>query len=287
MNRILRIIVGLVFLLSAFLKATESATFADLMGQYGFEWFGYAAPLLISVELILGLLLVFNIRPREVSAITVVFILSVSAIFLYGVLDLGITNCGCFGPLTWLNSHPWLTFTRNGVLIALLIPSLVKPQQSASLNVFNRTCITLIMVIGMFFCGYSFNEAKCLEKKSTFEPIPLEGTNLAALITCHPDSSYFVFAFSYGCPFCQNSIGNVNQFEHMGVADKVIGLAIKDSVGRERFNRLFEVNFEIREISGRQMYRIASTLPTTYLIRHDTIIKKRSGMVFSPALFIP
>ena len=288
MNKILRLIIGTVFMLSALLKASDSAAFADLMGEYGAGWFGYAAPILIVVELLLGLLFLFDISPDKISLLTIIFIIGVSSIYLYGLLEKGITNCGCFGPLTWLNSRPWITFVRNGILLCMLVPSLFTPKQEIKLKSAILICMAIISSVVMFMCGYSFHGAKCMKKdQKPFLPFPVSETKLPEYIAFHPDSTYFVYAFSYGCPFCLNSIGNVSQYESMGMADKVIGLAVKDIKKKERFNSLFhQVDFEIREISDYQMYQITSTLPAAYLIRHDSVVKQQVGLVVSPALLI-
>lgn len=283
-----RLLVGVVFLLSALLKATETATFADLMSQYGAQWLGLGAPVIIFVELILGVLLIFNIHPRWISLASSIFIVVVSAVFLYGLIFKDITDCGCFGPLTWLNSKPWLTFLRNGVLLALLIPSLLKPQQGTNLSISSIVFMAVIGIAVMFMCGFSIHGAKCLQKsQNSFEPIPLKDSKLSELISCSSDSTYMVFAFSYSCPYCQNSIGNVNQYQQMGYVDKVIGIAIEDSVAHERFERLFEINFTIKEVSQWTMAHLTNSLPTVYFIRHDSIYSQYSGLVVSPALLIP
>ena len=288
MNKIFRLIVGLIFLLSALLKAINTAVFADLMSSYGAQWFGFGAPVIIFVELILGVLLVFNIHPRWLSLAASLFILVVSSVFLYGVTQKGITDCGCFGPLTWLNSKPWLTFLRNGILLALLIPSLIKPQQGASLSTSTILFMAVIGIAVMFMCGFSMHGAKCLQKQQkSFESMPLSESALSDLVSFAPDSSYMVFAFSYNCPYCQNSIGNVNQYQQMGYVDKVIGIAVEDANARERFERLFETNFTIKEVSQWTMAHLTNSLPTVYFIRHDSIINQYSGMVVSPALLLP
>lgn len=288
MNKTFRLIVGLVFLLSALLKAINTATFADLMSQYGAQWLGLGAPVIIFVELILGVLLIFNIHPRWISLASSIFIVVVSAVFLYGLIFKDITDCGCFGPLTWLNSKPWLTFLRNGVLLALLIPSLLKPQQGTNLSISSIVFMAVIGIAVMFMCGFSMHGAKCLQKsQNSFEPILLKDSKLSELISCSSDSTYMVFAFSYSCPYCQNSIGNVNQYQQMGYVDKVIGIAIEDSVAHERFERLFEINFTIKEVSQWTMAHLTNTLPTVYFIRHDSIYSQYSGLVVSPALLIP
>ncbi len=288
MNKIFRLIVGLIFLLSALLKAIDNAAFADLMSSYGAQWFGFGAPVIIFVELILGVLLVFNIHARWLSLAASLFILVVSSVFLYGVTQKGITDCGCFGPLTWLNSKPWLTFLRNGILLALLIPSLIKPQQGASLSTSTILFMAVIGIAVMFMCGFSMHGAKCLQKQQKqFEPILLSESKLSDLVSCSSDSIYMVFAFSYNCPYCQNSIGNVNQYQSMGYVDKVIGIAIEDSEAQERFDRLFDTNFTIQEVSKWTMAQLTNSLPTVYFIRHDSVINQYSGLVISPALLIP
>ena len=284
----IRLLVSIVFLLSAFLKAINTATFADLMSRYGSLWLGFGAPIIIFLEFFLGILLLFNMRPRLVSCIATTFLIFVSAIFLYGVIYKDITDCGCFGPLTWFNSKPWLTFLRNGILLALLIPSILKPQRGANFSIPTIVFMALIGIVVMFMCGFSMHDAKCLQtQQERFEPILLPESKLSDLVSCTSDSTYMVFAFSYNCPYCQNSIGNVNQYQQMGYVDKVIGIAIENTEARERFDRLFETNFTIQEVSEWTMAQLTHTLPTVYFIRHDSIINQYSGMVVSPALLLP
>lgn len=284
----LRLCVGLIFMLSGILKAYNASAFADLMSSYGPTWFGFGAPFIIGIELILGMLLIFNALPRLTSVVSVAFIVAVSSIFLYGVLYRGITDCGCFGPLTWLNTRPWITFVRNAIIIALLIPSLFRQQESTPLSIPSVLCMAFAIIILMYMCGFSIHGAKCLKRPhKPYEPHPLAEHPLAQFVSCDPDSTYLVFAFSYGCPFCQNSIGNVNQYTSMHAVDRVIGLCMEDSVGRERFNRIFDVNFGIKEIPDIEMYKITSSLPVAYYIRHDSIIRAVAGPVVTPALSIP
>ena len=235
----------------------------------------------------LGILLVFGFYPKRITWSAIAFLGVVSLIYLYGLLAKGITDCGCFGPITWLNSKPWLTFTRNGIMLAMLIPSILKTEEQPSPTISSVIFMAVIAVVVMFMCGFSFRDANCLQKQNYFRPTALADSKLAELVTCDNDSTYLVFAFSYNCPFCQNSIGNVNQYESMHFVDKVIGVAVEDSLARERFERIFQVNFPIQEISEWQMYQLTKTLPAAYIIRHDSIISQFAGMVVSPALLLP
>ena len=151
----------------------------------------------------MAVLLIFNIYPQWLSYAAFIFVLAVSFIYLYGILCRGITACGCFGPLTWLNSKPWLTFLRNGILLALLIPSILKPQRGANFSIPTIVFMALIGIVVMFMCGFSMHGAKCLQtQQERFEPILLPESKLSDLVSCTSDSTYMVFAFSYNCPYC-------------------------------------------------------------------------------------
>lgn len=288
MSRALRCLVGIVFLLSGLLKSTDASAFANLMSGYGASWLGYGTPLVIFTETLLGLLLAVDVRPRLTVWLSVAFLLFVSQVFLYGVAFRGVTDCGCFGPLTFLNAKPWVTFVRNGVLALMLVFSLLIPgHEGSALTPLHVSVMTLYVIVVMFLCGYSFNGADCMKTTRKFNRVALSDSPLGDFVACSPDSSYLVFAFSYSCPYCLNSIGNVSQYEPMGAVDRVIGIALEDTAARERFDRLFDVDFEIREVSRRDMNRLTGVLPTSFIIRGDTIVSRSSGMVVSPALLVP
>lgn len=237
--------VGVVFLLSGFFKAIDSAAFVDLMSQYGVEWFGYVAPAIILGEIVLGLALVFRVYVRSVTWVTLAFVVGVTIVFAYGLLFRGITDCGCFGQLKMLNSHPWFTFTRNAFLVLLLIISLVYPPKTNKLSLSVLAFSMVTIGIAAYLCGFSLHGAQILKAKSSpFEPKALQETALLEFlientgIALSPDSTYLVFAFSYTCPYCRNSIGNVEQYERMNYVDRTIGLAMGEREDSIRFVNL-------------------------------------------------
>ena len=132
----LRAFVGLIFMLSGILKAFSASAFANLMSSYGATWLGYGAPLIIAVELFLGMLLIFNALPRLMSAVSVAFIVIVSAVFLYGVLCRGITDCGCFKKVHRSQSLPssaWRS-QRSYSCICAAIPCMARNVSSVRNN---------------------------------------------------------------------------------------------------------------------------------------------------------
>lgn len=286
-NRIVRFIVGLIFLASSLLKAISAAQFANLLGMYGANWLGFTAPLIIIAEGILALLLLFDLHPRLTSIATICFTIFVSAVYVYGLMVRGITDCGCFGALTFLNNRPWLTFTRNILIVLLLLPSAATKVEGKAVSYSVIAYTAAVMCIIMFMCGFSFRTANCLQKQHRFTPIALSEHPLSKMIDIPKDSTYLVFLFSYTCPHCQNSIGNVEQYMKLNVVDNIVGLALSDTVGEKRFHRLFDVDFPIINITDIDMARLARTMPTAYFIKNDTIIERTEGLLASPALLFP
>ena len=285
-------LIGIIFLLSGFLKATDSAAFADLLGRYGIVWFGYFSPVIILSEIILGVALVLRVYLRYATLLTIAFIVCVSGVYLYGLLHLHITNCGCFGPINLFDSYPWITFLRNAILLALLVLSLIYPTPSNHLTKTSLLFIAVVFSTAAYLCGFSLHGSQILKptpSTKTFEPQPIAESVLKDLlpptsIVLSPDSSYLVFVFSYTCPHCKNSIGNVEQYEKMHFVDRTIGIAMADSTQETLFMQQFQPSFAICNLPKQVLTRSVSEFPTSFIIRHDTLQQVYVGNVISPSL---
>lgn len=286
-TRICSSILGLVFLTSGFLKAWDAGSFADILIQYGAAWLGAVAPVIILVEVVLGFLLVVLSRPRWTARVGIAFLIVVTLGYAYGVLFRGITDCGCFGSWHALTSRPWLTFVRNGVLVALALPAALCKGESSSPRVAHWVGVTLLAAIACFLCGLSMSESYSLPRwHSTFSPQPISETTMAQHIALPEESEYLVFLFSYTCPHCQNAFANVEQYQKMGLKP-IIGVATGTEEQKERFYRLYQPVIDIQTIEPEQMSSITHELPILMYIRRDTIINIEKGTVTSPGLFLP
>ena len=116
---IAQILVGLVFLVSAFAKAWGGNAFANLVIQYGADWLTVFVPIVIAIETGLAAMMLLGIYTKKASLGAAIFVFGISLGYLYGVLVKGITDCGCFGVLHALNMRPLGTFIRNIILIGL------------------------------------------------------------------------------------------------------------------------------------------------------------------------
>lgn len=288
-HRICEIVLGLVFLVSAFAKAWEADIFATMLLQYGPQWFGVWAPIIIFCEVLLGMCLLLNVRTKWAAIAADVFLVTVSAVFAYGVLAKGIENCGCFGALErYYTSKPWMTFVRNAVLMALTVPIIIaKPEEEKNLT---QKLIAMIVVASMacFICGLAMKSSFRLPRLQSGES---EDTTdmMAKLERVYPfsaDSTYMVYLFSFTCPHCQNSFANVLQYGEFGLVDKVLGVAIENEEAQARFERIYKPEIEILTIPHDSMSHITHGLPIAVLIQGDTISDIQGGLIPSPGIFL-
>jgi len=127
LRTISRIIVGLVFIFSGFVKAVDPLGFAYKFGDY-FEAFnldflvGIALPLALimsSLEFIIGVVMLLGIRIRVFSWMLLVVMSYFFVLTFIIALTNPVTDCGCFGDFLILTN--WETFYKNVVLMAFTI----------------------------------------------------------------------------------------------------------------------------------------------------------------------
>lgn len=124
---IARIVAGLVFVFSGFVKSVDPAgsaiKFDEYFSAFGMEFLHFTtfplAILLSSLEFLIGVCLVFAIRIREAAWGALIFMLIFLPLTLILAIFNPVTDCGCFGDALVLTN--WETFYKNLVIIAPVI----------------------------------------------------------------------------------------------------------------------------------------------------------------------
>jgi uncharacterized membrane protein YphA (DoxX/SURF4 family) len=157
---VFRIIVGLVFIFSGFVKGVDPLGTVYRMDDY-FIVFGttwaipfalYLTIFLCTLEFILGISLLFNLWLR-VSAWPLLFLMIYFTVltFFDAVLNL-VPDCGCFGDAIKLsNVH---TFLKNVVLMAMIIPIFISRKKFRSVLSEKMESVVLFLFI-LAFAGMS------------------------------------------------------------------------------------------------------------------------------------
>ena len=124
---IARIIFGLVFLFSGFVKAVDPLGTAYKISDY-LEAFSLtpldflafpSALILIATEFTIGFNILFNVHLKATTLIASIFMLIMTPVTLYLALANPISDCGCFGDAIVMTN--WQTFYKNVVLCIILI----------------------------------------------------------------------------------------------------------------------------------------------------------------------
>ena len=257
---------------------------------YGSSKLGVVAPVIIMIEALLGTALLLRIHPRWAALAADCFLIVVSLIFAYGVLFRGIEDCGCFGALSRLyTGRPWVTFVRNAIFIAISIPALRDWTNVRQTPWWKIGIAVIVSSMACFASGLSMRQSFELPDLNATRKANWEETmnQLNAVYPFSADSTYLVYLFSFSCAYCQNAFANVEQYQSLHIADKVLGIAIEDAEAKDRFYRIYQPHIAIQTISNDSMAHITGSLPVAIFISGGKIQKAESGGVTSPGIFLP
>jgi uncharacterized membrane protein YphA (DoxX/SURF4 family) len=142
MLNVCRLLVGLVFIFSGFVKGIDPLgsvyKFSDYFAAFGWSWLQPLALILSVVlstaEFLIGVALVVSLRMRTTSWATLVFMTFFTILTLVIAITNPVTDCGCFGDALIISN--WQTFYKNLVLLAMAVLVFTyranfKPQRSA------------------------------------------------------------------------------------------------------------------------------------------------------------
>jgi len=171
--QISRLLFGAVFVFSGFVKAIDplGSTYKieDYLRTFGgfFESMAdYAFPLAIAlstIELLIGLNLIFKIQMNLTSILGLIFMIVMTPLTLYIAIKNPVTDCGCFGDALVISN--WATFFKNIVLISLIILILVyqtKFRPFLSLKVQQIGTVTFIAA-GILLSIYSYRHLPMID----------------------------------------------------------------------------------------------------------------------------
>ena len=179
---IARIVVGATFLFSGFVKAVDPLGTAfklnDYFQAFGMDYFKglgiYLSLALLSVEMTVGITLIFNIWNKfSIWIVTMLTVFFTWLTFFIALTD-PVSDCGCFGDAIKISN--WATFYKNIVLLVLAFIILLIKKQYTTYIISLRLQKILWFVYFLFslsFGLYSLNGLPSID----FRPYKT-GTNL-------------------------------------------------------------------------------------------------------------
>jgi uncharacterized membrane protein YphA (DoxX/SURF4 family) len=214
---ICRVLVGLLFIFSGFVKANDPLGFSYKLQEY-YHVFGlgfltssalYQAMFISVLEMVLGFAVLIGTRMKITGGLILAMIIFFTLLTGYTAIsnwffenpDSGttqwfaglfgftpkniyyMTDCGCFGEFIKLT--PWQSFSKDVILLLLIIIIFIRRKQTRSL--FSRSMqtniiVTLSVLFTVFtvYCNMFLPAVNFLNWK--------EGTDVAKLMVCPPDA---------------------------------------------------------------------------------------------------
>jgi len=285
------IIIGVSFIISGIGKVIDTEAFGNLLYQYGFGYLMILSPLIVVIEIGLGLMLILLINPKQYALFTFFLLIVFTIAFAYGHFKNGVNDCGCLGTLQHTGISPVFSFVRNFILLGMSLIVWIKyPAGPVIVSRWKRPVTLVVLGISAFVAGLTFKipvffKTVPTPPKSNFQNQNIKNTELSKFIKISPDSAYLVFCFSYTCPHCWNSIENLRQYKQSGVVDRIISFAIGADSDKMFFMQNFKPDFYIRDLPPGDMLKLTDLFPQAFYIKHDIIKAIIQGELPSPILF--
>lgn len=273
-NRLLSIVIGLLFLVSGFSKIIDSNGFIKLLFQYGLGGFSYIGSLLSPIEVLLGLCLLINSYVKK-TAFFVFFLTIIFTIFYFNAFYFkGINDCGCFG--NWFITTPIISFTRNIIIIVGSYFVWQNTKVSQSTNAWQKVLLMLFGSLSFSLSGYTVDNSLVTSFSfKTIEGKKLSETSLINLTHITPAKKYACFVFSPSCPHCWNVTENIKKLKESGIYEDVIGIVNENSKsGLIDYKEKMKPNFKVFILKNSQISKsIGIRVPKLLIIKDDAIVK--------------
>lgn len=210
LNKVFLLLIGLFFIASAIAKLFPVIQFEFLLGSFSipWSWTPYVARTVISIELILGILLLFRCRLHRLAIpLSIRFLIFMILVLAYRWFTAGAdAECGCMGD--WLSMTPLQSILKNIVLIGALlwIKKSIEPSPSKCNNY-----ILLGIAIASFTIPYvvepvyiGLNTTRDSQEKYPFDADLLYAENQKEQPKIEVKKGKHIVAFlSIECPHCK------------------------------------------------------------------------------------
>ncbi len=181
--QISRVLVGVLFIVSGFIKVNDPVGFSFKLEEYFsagvldlpfFEPYALAISVFVVIlEVLLGVMLLLGFRVKFTLWSLLLMIIGFTFLTFYSAYFNKVTDCGCFGDA--LKLTPWQSFTKD-IILLLLILILFKGQQYIKpfLGANSKRIITVIaLLLCTLYANYVLRHLPVID----FRPYKL-GTNI-------------------------------------------------------------------------------------------------------------
>ena len=276
----LKVLLGLVFIASAFLKVLDMDKFEIYVYSYHFFSLSFSfiiARLAIILELVLGIGLISHCLHKLMWWGSMAMLVGYSLLLIYA-LTLGRTDsCHCFGD--FLQLDPKQSLIKNGVLMALFLPIFRMESWKTPFRWLILILAIMVSSIGVFVASPPDNLAKMDPTHNLQVELFDEMLDEAPLDSLHLDEGkQIVCFFSTGCEYCQTAARKLSLMQqfHGFPRERITYLFMGDESEVARFYELSESD-RYREViypDARMLKAVKGNLPTIVFMENGKVVKE-------------
>lgn len=211
---ICRILVGLLFIYSGFVKGIDPLgsdyKFTDYFNAFSMGWMGFSALffsfVLSLAEFVIGACLFLNIKTKWAAWGAILFMGVFTPLTLVLAIKNPVTDCGCFGDALVLTN--WETFWKNIVLLAMTLVIFINRNRFKPIFNFLEQTIMLFGVIVFIFCieFYSYRHLPIID----FRPYAI-GQNIPTSMTLPEGAPHDEYKITL--KYKNKSTGKIQEFD--------------------------------------------------------------------------
>ena len=276
----LKVLLGLVFIASAFLKVLDMDKFEIYVYSYHFFSLSFSfiiARLAIILELVLGIGLISHCLHKLMWWGSMAMLVGYSLLLIYALTLGRIDSCHCFGD--FLQLDPKQSLIKNGVLMALFLPIFRMESWKTPFRWLILILAIMASSIGVFVASPPDNLAKMDPNHNLQVEIFDEMLDEAPLDSLHLDEGkQIVCFFSPGCEYCQTAARKLSLMQqfHGFPRERITYLFMGDEEEVSKFYELSESD-RYREViypDARMLKAVKGNLPTIVFMENGEVVKE-------------
>lgn len=162
---ICRLLVGVLFIISGFIKANDPVGFSYKLQEY-FDVFGmpffkpaalFLAMFICIFEIVCGVATLSGSKMKLTSWLLMLMIVFFTFLTFYSAWFNKVTDCGCFGDA--LKLTPWQSFTKDIVLFILILPIFIRRAEIKSMlgNKGDLLVLSIATLVSAWFTMHCYN----------------------------------------------------------------------------------------------------------------------------------
>jgi thioredoxin-related protein len=290
------IILGGILIFSGISKLLSVNAFIDLLfHKYQLGVFSLIGPILIIIELIIGINLLFwrNLKKNALILLILLLFFTVSQSYIY--INIGVSNCYCFGEWNFLGNDPFIFYIKNTILSIMAAFLFFSNDRVSKKLYFLQIALLLLLTFtlglhtdirktSIIFNDFWYNKQKEIAAKE-------DNIELQKIVNSLPkEKSYLLFFMTESCNYCLNSIENAKSFKDKNMVDQIVFITITENseVG-PLLSNVFDITSDqylIKKISQNTFRKISKTYPTAIIIQNNKYLIKHEGYLPSIPVFL-